>query len=82
MKYVIFSLFLLGCSSRINYNKALYKAEVEIVNTNETKDTLSVIYFDYLYLDTQDQILYKKNGDIVKTKVKKYKILEKVQTKL
>ena len=44
MKYVIFSLFLLGCSSRINYNKALYKAEVEIVNTNETKDTLSIIY--------------------------------------
>jgi hypothetical protein len=82
MKYIIFSLFLLGCSSRINYNKVLYKAEVEIVNTNETKDTLSIIYFDYLYLDTQDHTLYKKNGDIVKTKVKKYKILEKVQTKL
>jgi hypothetical protein len=82
MKYIVFPLFLLACSSKINHNKALYKAEVEIVNTNETKDTLSVIYFDYLYLDTEDQILYKKNGDIVKTKVKKYKILEKVQTKL
>lgn len=82
MRYIIFLLFLAACSTKFSSNKALYKAEVEIVKTNGTKDTLSVVYFDYIYHDVETQSLYKKNGDLIQKEVKKYKILNKTQTKL
>lgn len=81
MRYLIL-LFLLACSSKFSSNKALYKADIEIVKTNGTKDTISVVYFDYIYHDVETQSLYKKNGSLIEEKVKRYKILKKIQTKL
>ena len=81
MRYLIL-LFLFACSSKFNSNKALYKADVEIVKTNGIKDTISVVYFDYIYHDMETQSLYKKNGSLIEDQVRKYKIIKKVQTKL
>lgn len=81
MRYLIL-LFLFACGSKFSNNKALYKADVEIVKTNGTKDTISVVYFDYIYHDVETQSLYKKNGSLIEDNVKRYKILKKIQTKL
>ena len=81
MRYLIL-LFLFACGSKFSSNKALYKADVEIVKTDGTKDTISVVYFDYIYHDVETQSLYKKNGSLIKEGIKKYKILNKIQTKL
>lgn len=82
MRYIVFMFFLLSCSTRINHNKSLYTAEVEIVKVNGIKDTLSVVYFDYIYLDVKDHKLYKKNGALIQSEVKKYKIIYKTKTKI
>jgi hypothetical protein len=82
MKYTIFLLFLIACSPKYSSNKSLYKAEVEIVKTNGKKDTLSIVYFDYIYHDVETQSLYKKNGSLIEDEVRKYKIIKKIQTKL
>jgi hypothetical protein len=81
MRYLIL-LFLFACGSKFSSNKALYKANVEIVKTDGTKDTISVVYFDYIYHDVETQSLYKKNGSLIEDNVKRYKILNKIQTKL
>lgn len=81
MRYLIL-LFLFACSSKFNSNRTLYHADVKIIKTDGTRDTLSIVYFDYIYYDVETQSIYKKNGSLVEDKVRKYKILKKTQIKL
>lgn len=81
MRYLIL-LFLISCSSKFNSSRALYHADVKVIKTDGTRDTLSVVYFDYIYYDVETQSIYKKNGSLVEDKVRRYKILKKTQIKL
>jgi hypothetical protein len=62
-------------------NKVLYLDKLEIVHLNEQRDTINVVYFDYIYIN-QDRDLVKKDGTLISKSVKKYKCLSHEKTKL
>jgi len=74
--FVITALGVIGsCATRVNTYKTLYDAEVQIKKYDKTIDTVTIVYFDYIYLD--EDILYKKGGVFIEDSVKNYKILNR-----
>ena len=69
------------CNRTIVGNKVLYLDKLEIVHLNEQRDTINVVYFDYIYIN-QDRDLVKKDGTLISKSVKKYKYLSHEKTKL
>ena len=62
-------------------NKSLYLDKLEIVHINKQIDTINVVYFDYIYIN-KDRDLVKKDGTLISKSVKKYKYLSHEKTKL
>ena len=69
------------CSRSMVGNKVLYSDKIEVVHLNKKIDTINVVYFDYIYIN-QDWDLVRKNGTLISKSVKKYKYLSHEKTKL
>ena len=88
LKYVLITGLILSffiviqtCSNKHMGNKSLYLDKLEIVHINKQRDTINVVYFDYIYIN-QDWDLVKKDGTLISKSVKKYKYLSHEKTKL
>ncbi len=88
LKYILITGLVLSsfiliqtCSAKNVGNKSLYIDKLEIVHINKQRDTINVVYFDYIYIN-QDWDLVKKDGTLISKSVKKYKYLSHEKTTL
>jgi hypothetical protein len=69
------------CNRNIVGNKTLYSDKIEVVHLNKKRDTINVVYYDYIYIN-DDWDLVRKNGTLISKRVKKFKYLSHEKTKL
>lgn len=69
------------CNRSMVGNKVLYSDKIEVVHLNKKRDTINVVYFDYIYIN-QDWDLVRKNGTLISKSVKKFKYISHEKTKL
>jgi hypothetical protein len=62
-------------------NKVIYSDKLEIIHLNKKIDTINVVYYDYIYIN-EDLDLVRKNGTLISKSVKKYKYISHEKTKL
>ena len=76
-----FLMIIHTCNRSMVGNKVLYSDKIEVVHLNKKRDTVNVVYFDYIYIN-QDWDLVRKNGTLISKSVKKFKYLSHEKTKL
>lgn len=62
-------------------NKTIYSDKLEIIHLDKKRDTINVVYYDYIYIN-EDRDLVKKNGVLISKNVKKFRHLSHEKTKL
>jgi hypothetical protein len=62
-------------------NKTTYSDEIEIVHLDEKRDTICVVYFDYICIN-RNRDLVRENKTLISKNVKKFKYLSHEKTKL
>ena len=62
-------------------NKVIYSDKLEIIHLNKQRDTINVVYYDYIYIN-EDLNLVRKNGTLISKSVKKFKYISHEKTKL
>ena len=62
-------------------NKVIYSDKLEITHLNKQRDTINVVYYDYIYIN-EDLNLVRKNGTLISKSVKKFKYISHEKTKL
>lgn len=63
------------------YNKNLYHATISVRKTNESKDTINVVFFDYLEL-TEENTIIKKDGTLVADSVINFTFIKRQKIKM
>ena len=88
LKYIfvtglLFTFFILiqSCNRNMVGNKTTYSDEIEVVHLDKKRDTINVIYFDYICIN-KNRDLVRKNGTLISKRVKKFKYLSHEKTKL
>lgn len=76
-----FLIIIQTCNRNIVGYKILYLDKIEVVHLNKKRDTINVVYFDYIYIN-QDWDLVKKDGTLISKSVRKFKYLSHEKTKL
>jgi hypothetical protein len=61
-------------------NKTLYLDEIEVVHLNKKRDTIYVVYFDYIYINRHWDLV-RENQTLISKNVKKFKYLSHEKTK-
>lgn len=88
LKYILLTGLLLtffiivqNCNPNMTGNKTIYSDKLEIIHSDKKIDTINVVYYDYIYIN-EDRDLVKKNGVLISKNVKKFRYLSHEKTKL
>ena len=88
LKYIfltglLFTFFIIiqTCNPNMTGNKAIYSDKLEIIHLDKKRDTINVVYYDYIYIN-EDWDLVRKNGTLISKSVKKYRYISHEKTKL